>query len=77
MPLPLRQFTNSICTEQIPTVSIILPLIKKLEKTIVIAANDAHITRQIKEAVIENISARYYIIADTIHLHYAANMSNQ
>jgi hypothetical protein len=42
----------------------------------VIAANDAHITRQIKEAVIENISRRYYIIACTIHLHFTVNMSN-
>ena len=59
--VPLRQITVAICTEQTPTVSIIIPLLRKLKHILEVDENDTLIKQQMKEAVSDNIDTRYYV----------------
>ena len=56
--LPLRKMTNAICTEKMPTVSIIIPLIQKVQSNVQQKDTDQPIVKQIKAAVRDNLATR-------------------
>ena len=64
--IPLRHITNAICTEQTPTVSIIIPLLDKLKLMMTKSTDDSRIKKQIKDAVLDDLSTRYLYKLDFI-----------
>ena len=56
--LPLRDITSAICTEKTPTVSVIIPLMKKIQRTMTPTETDLPVVRQMKTAVTDNLSTR-------------------
>ena len=56
--LPLRDITTAICTEKTPTVSIIIPLMKKIQRIMTPTETDQPVVRHIKTAVTDNLSTR-------------------
>ncbi|XP_069131821.1 E3 SUMO-protein ligase ZBED1-like [Argopecten irradians] len=54
--IPLREITKAICTEKMPTVSIILPLLEKLRRFVTVKENDQPVLKQMKQAMAQNLS---------------------
>ncbi|XP_021345367.1 zinc finger BED domain-containing protein 1-like [Mizuhopecten yessoensis] len=62
---PLREITQVLCSEKLPTVSIILPLQKKLlTQVLVERESDSNIIKQMKNAMSSDLSERYTPITD-------------
>ncbi|XP_041375019.1 zinc finger BED domain-containing protein 4-like [Gigantopelta aegis] len=58
--LPLKAITTVLCTEKMPTVSIILPLQKKLLTSVLVSKEmDSDVIKQMKKAMASDLDSRY------------------
>ncbi|XP_052227776.1 E3 SUMO-protein ligase ZBED1-like [Dreissena polymorpha] len=56
---PLKAITEAVCTESMPTVSAIIPLIQKVQQNMALIGTDSPMSRSIKEAVLSDLNTRY------------------
>ncbi|XP_041359517.1 zinc finger BED domain-containing protein 4-like [Gigantopelta aegis] len=58
--LPLKAITTVLCTEKMPTVSIILPLQRKLLTSVLVSTEmDSDVIKQMKKAMASDLESRY------------------
>ncbi|XP_041361015.1 E3 SUMO-protein ligase ZBED1-like [Gigantopelta aegis] len=58
--LPLKAITTVLCTEKMPTVSIILPLQRKLLTSVLVSTEmDSDVFKQMKKAMASDLESRY------------------